>query len=108
MASPVYSTRILQAHGATSGATFTVPAGMVLVVRDVDCYANATGYINFFLIGAAGQAIWWFEWNPTDQKPAMWRGRQVLLAGETLTTSVSVGISDSLDYSISGYLLSNT
>jgi len=106
--STVYSTRFLQAHGASSGASFTVPNGYVAVVRDADIYSNSTGFSAFYLQGADGQALWYAAYNPGDQKSQQWRGRQVYFAGETISVSVDVGGLDSIDYAVSGYLLSSS
>lgn len=97
---------VLQAAGATAAATYTVPAGSVLVLRDLDAYCNSTGYSELYLEGPEGQTVFWFEWNPTDRKTAEWRGRQVAYEGQTVTVNISVGIADSIDYTLSGYLLS--
>lgn len=100
----VYSHRIYAEAGLNGSYVYTVPAGYVLVLRDIDAYANVTlASREIHVLGSAGQTIWWHAWNSTSnaQETAQWRGRQVLIAGETLTFTTS----DLIDITASGYLL---
>lgn len=100
--SRVYSTRFLGVAGLNGTTAYVVPVGLVAVVRDIDAYANVSvASRELHIIGAAGQTIWWADWNTGDQVARQWRGRQVLEAGESLTVTTS----DLIDVTISGYLL---
>lgn len=104
----VYSTRFLSAKGATSTGSFTVPNGYVAVVRDLDAYANSIAAAAIFLHGASGETLYWFDWGIATQEAVNWRGRQVYFAGESIEVEIAVGVADSVDYALSGYLLTSS
>lgn len=101
----IYSTRLLAVHDqpAIVQATFTVPAGKTLVVRDIDIYYGTSLSVReVFAVGSAGQ-IFWYE--TVDANLAGWRqwtGREVFYETEVF----GVYGSDVLDITASGYLLS--
>jgi len=105
VAAPVYSTRLLQAQGLAGTISYTVPAGYILILRDLDVYCHATGVDHVLLIGAAGQAIWHQEFDATTTFYGSWRGRQVLYETETVQIAANMSILDSADVTLSGYLL---
>lgn len=106
MARPVYSTRFIQAHGLTSTASYTVPAGFIAVVRDVDTWISTPIGLNaLFLHGALGQAIWQTSATIGESQYGSWRGRQVFEPGELVEVEADVGALDAYDVTVSGYLL---
>lgn len=99
----VYSTAFIFQRGLAGNATYTVPAGFVVVVRDVDVYwgqqpVAPTGLV----LGAAGQAFWSWAGAIFAANNDNWRGRHVMNAGDVLTVSVTNG---NADVSVSGYRL---
>ena len=106
MSRPVYSTRFLATAGEPFGSvTYTVPAGLVAVVRDVAMYfvAGSGGYANLGvgddevpLIVTLSQA--------GAEVTAQWSGTQVVPAGEVIA-AYSRG-SVFCRCAVSGYLLS--
>lgn len=109
MARPVYSIRFIEARGLDSTSSYTVPEGFVAVIRDLDAYCDATlGFADLFLHGAGGQAIAWHSWEATTQDQFQWRGRQVILAGETFDVEADTGIGVAIDVTVSGYLLTDS
>lgn len=103
-AGAVYSTRFIAATMASGlHSAYTVPAGKVAIVRDVDVVSQgstfpttlglyAPGVSAFlFVVTLASSALW-----------AGWRGRQVFTAGEVLDTYDAYGGSSIF---VSGYLL---
>jgi hypothetical protein len=101
----IYSTRFLSGKGGNGSFPYVVPTGYVVVLRDVDVYADVVGASQFFLQGDAGQAIWWNKWDPGDAGYGSWRGRQIMYAGETFTANCDAAPLDGIDYAVSGYLL---
>lgn len=102
MPAPVYSTSVLQVQGLTSSATYTVPAGQLLVVRDIEHYWNGPSASNHtFWEGDAGQT-WFFIENTitSGQRWGTWTGRVVLREQLVVRTDA-----DPVDVTISGYLL---
>lgn len=84
---------------------YTVPAGMVAIVRDADfiqdtASQNVSMAINgtYFFNDAAPATL------PAGGAPIPWRGRQVLVAGDVLT----VHVNGEASFSVSGYLLTAT
>lgn len=102
---PVYSTRILEAAGLASTIVYTVPAGYVLIIRDLDVYCHATGVDHVYLVGATGQTIWHQEFDVSTTFYGSWRGRQVIYAGEQVSITAAMSVLDGADVTLSGYLL---
>lgn len=101
MAQPVYSTQLLQLHGASSGS-FTVPASVVCVVRDADCFYPGGVGQSAQLEGPAGGIFAYFPFVAAiNGVLVQWRGRQVFVAGDTITFAATA----SMDIMVSGYLL---
>lgn len=102
MSSPVYSTRFLAGVGVTTAIVFTCPTGFVTVLRDLDTFYAGLLVATARLIGSEGQTIWANAFaGGSEPEYASWRGRQVLIAGET----VSLDSSGATDMTLSGYLL---
>lgn len=90
------------AKGLNGTAVYTVPAGFVAVLRDLDAYFGGDiAPQNMFLHGPAGQAIWWNGWTVLIAGVAQWRGRQVIQGGESFDVTTDAP----MDVSVSGYLL---
>lgn len=104
---PVYSTRFCNSSISSAGDTtlYTVPAGFRAVLRDVDIYfGGATGIV--VELRATGINFVPFAATTTDPEPGVWRGRQVLNAGESLTVHVAtLPAGGGLNVFASGYLL---
>ena len=101
MPPPAYSTRFIGAHVPLT-ATYTVPAGKVAVVRDVDLYyGGSISGASWFIRGNAGQSFAAGIFPATQSGWQSWRGRQVLYGGEDLV----VVVEDTMDVTVSGYLL---
>lgn len=99
----VYSTKFAagaQASGSTS-VVYTVPAGYVAVVRDIEVGAqNAPA--NSVAINLAGVAEIYQAGGIAQYSTAQWKGRVVLNAGDQINVDAIAG---TWTYIISGYLL---
>ena len=101
----IYSHRFCHLHGQTTPFVVTVPAGFTAVLRCGDAYnGGSTPTPTFFFEGSVGQTIWYQTGSQVAASYGSWRGRQVFLAGETMTFNPSVG---TWDATFSGYLLTN-
>lgn len=101
MAYVVYSTQLLQLHGASAGS-FEVPAGYACVVRDADCFYPGGAGQSAQLEGPAGGIFAYFPFSAAINGVLVsWRGRQVFNPGDTI---VFAATSD-MDIMVSGYLL---
>jgi hypothetical protein len=108
MAGVVYSTRFVSvAPASTNTVYYTVPAGFVAVVRTMTfAYAEparANG-VATVLLAAANSRIWIVQATASTVGSAVWSGRLVLPAGETLRAAYTGTTGQWL--TISGYLLS--
>jgi len=103
VARAVYSVHVYAANGLNGGHSDGVPAGFVLVLRDLDVYYNGLAGASVALQGNLSQTIWNnnFSASPNGQY-ASWRGRQVF---DALTTWAIV-TDAAMDVTLSGYLLS--
>jgi hypothetical protein len=99
----VYSVTFVDAPGLAGTAFYVIPAGQIIIVRDIDVYyvtglAGADCQVQF-----QGGAVFSFaSFGPGDPPSVKsWRGRQVsgALPGLQVTTS------GALDVRISGYVL---
>jgi hypothetical protein len=98
----VYSTQFLAIQGLDGTVYYDCPLDRVLVLRDLDAYANVTvASRELYLRGSAGQTIYHDAWGEESQHSSSWRGRQVISPGQQF----SVFTSDLIDVSVSGYLL---
>lgn len=101
----IYSTRLLAWSSSTTPPAYEVPAGYVVVMRDLDVWFGGGAIVNWQLSIndiakiAAGQ----FNEDALAQT-AEWRGRQVVQAGEFIVFA-SDGATDG---ALSGYLLLNS
>lgn len=105
MSSPVYSTQLIGAAGlGNTNIGYTVPAGYVCVLRDVDAFCHPTGSASAFVIaGNLSAVIWYWENASGFVGSGQWRGRQVFRPGQIITFEAQIG---TYDFSASGYLLS--
>lgn len=100
----VYSTRFLAVHDQAGGvpAVYSVPAGKLAVIRDMDVYFGASlAARQVYAEGSAGQVFWQDSVGSTLAGWRSWRGRQVLYPGENF---IMFG-TDTFDLTASGYLL---
>lgn len=101
-----YSTRFLAQSAAAPGTySYTVPAGYVAVLRDVDAFANdnVSGNVLYFTINNVAIAGWVESALPLQS--FAWRGRQVARAGEIIAVTV---LGHLPHFMMSGYLLNAT
>ena len=103
MALSVYSSNLLEELGLNGSAGFPCPAGKVMVVRDIDCYALAPATSNAHLrfVGNLGETLWLFQVDFGQQASGQWRGRQVFTAAQ----SFGIQTDSAFDVKVSGYLL---
>lgn len=104
MVRTVYSTAVTHGwiHDAASGAAFgyTVPAGKVLVIRNIDWYVSTAGLT---ILGRTSGGYWFASTNGTvSGYVGSWRGDQVLNAGERFGASWITG---EFLVTVSGFLL---
>jgi hypothetical protein len=98
----VYSVQLLQLHGASSGS-FVIPAGVVCVVRDADCFYPGGLGQSAQLEGPAGGIFAYFPFAAAINGVLVsWRGRQIFNAGDTVTFAATTD----MDITVSGYHLS--
>lgn len=100
----IYSTRFYGAVYTGSGAVttlYTVPAGKVAVLRDVEATSVGTT-VTLYVLVLGGVVL--REWSSTSAGQSFpWTGRQVLNAGEALNAYAPTSQQWSL--LVSGYLL---
>ena len=97
----VYSVRFYEGRNVTGG-TFTVPAGVIWIVRDVDAFFGgglAGGALD--VVGTLGQTFAWFPFTGLTAAAFQWRGRQVFNPGDVWGFTSGQGI----DLTLSGYSL---
>lgn len=97
-----YSTRFLAWSASELPTPYEVPAGYVVVVRDLDVTSGGGSIINWALSinGVAKFAVGAFTVESIQQQ-ASWRGRVIVNAGEQLVFE-SDGSTDGV---VNGYLL---
>lgn len=108
MALPVYSTPFFHVRGLSGAVTYTVPSGLVAVVRDIDIYsANGSPGNTVFRLedGSSGATVVFLDYGFSGSGMLMWRGRQVWNAGQSF---VITQLGDLIDVNVSGYLLTAT
>jgi len=99
----LYSTQF--AAGVLAGGSanvFTVPAGKVLVLRDVS-YGVFTGTTAQVAWGISGIGFMGVASGLANNSEYHWTGRAVLVAGQTLVVQCATS---TINYVCSGYLLS--
>jgi hypothetical protein len=101
--SAVYSTSFMQRLRLDGGSPYTVPAGVVAVLRDWDAYVRSDDAIegSVALLGGAGQIVDSFTMAAGVAQKHQWTGRQVIPSGQTFTVSTPCPV----DVTLSGYLL---
>jgi hypothetical protein len=77
----------------------------IWVLRDLDAYANTSALdrVDLLLRGDSGQGIAYLEWKPGTQASRQWTGRQVIPPDGPC--SILVGGTQSVDFALSGYVL---
>lgn len=106
MPGPVYSTRLIAVHDqpAIAPATYLVPPGFTLIIRDIDVYfGSAISVRTVYARGSATQVFWQATVDINLAGWRQWTGRQVIEAGETF----DVFATDVFDVTASGYLLAS-
>jgi len=84
MARTVYSAVFYAASGISSPVTmFTVPAGEVWVVRDIDAYNNAGASMSdiYFVDSVSNGTFFYGKVAAASKDTVQWRGRQVFTFG---------------------------
>lgn len=106
--SSVYSTQFIVGSmtGPTTPLSYTVPAGMVAILRDITL--ASTGIATWQCVAAvvSGPAVAWlalFTENPGQVATHQWQGRTVLNGGDELILQMLQGNSGTAI--ASGYLL---
>jgi hypothetical protein len=100
----VYSTRLFDAHSLVLAEHFTVPAGKVCIVRDIDVFFTALSAGNVNIVTPADGTFAYFSYVPSEPALQSWRGRQVFVAGEEVGVLPDF-VTGECDVTISGYLL---
>ncbi len=103
MAQTIYSTRFMAIGGAILGNyTFTVPPGLIAIVRDLDAVLDLPSSAGSVSLGISG--VFWGGSPPLPFRFSSWsgRGRNVGAAGEVI--DVGVGL-NGVSFCVSGYLL---
>lgn len=103
----IYSTRFYNGPATNGQTLYTVPAGFVVVVRDLEVYNFSSSAIVQVQVqlGVSGSTsgVLAFVNNVASQVCAQWKGRAVVNAGESL---VAFSTGSSFSMLVSGYLLS--
>jgi hypothetical protein len=104
--SRVYSTQLLAINGLAAEVTYTVPAGLTAVVREIDV-ASAVGGGWSCSFKAAGVGHWLYmassDVGARNTESGQWHGRLILAAGQVLQVEPGTGTPTVI---VSGYLLS--
>ena len=106
MARAVYSTQLLQLDGDPQpSGSFTVPAGLVAVVRDIVIWCGAAASGEYSEVwGPSGSSILVSTYPATGYVLEHWTGRQVFTEGQSI--GVASNASGPGSVLVSGYLLS--
>ena len=101
---PVYSYVLLANTGFMGTATLDVPAGSVVVVRDIDAVVGITAGGTIWAYDTNGVQFWGYTFGATlfGKFTASWRGRQVIPGPGTFSITTDY----SADFRASGYILS--
>ena len=104
MGYPIYSTRFIAASADGSPPAYEVPAGSIVIVRDVAVTYGGGAIVTVKVGIAAGATFWWDQFTVESIPQSLqWRGRQVLFAGEALYLAADGPV----DAAVSGYLLAS-
>lgn len=98
----IYSTRFANITSSAAGPTvlYTVPSGMVAVIRDVS--GLCSGAPGALAIGINGTQSFMSALALASLQSFQWKGRQILNATDTLDLFVLAG---TVQVCVSGYLL---
>lgn len=104
MARPIYSTQLLCVAPALPTNFVTCPTGVVMVLRDIDAVeqTRAGNTICEIQSPAGGDMVIFHGGTTIETCNFNWRGRQVLVGGESFNVKPSVG---TWSVWVSGYLL---
>lgn len=99
----IYSTRFIANPGGPDTVSYTVPSGLVCVLRSINIVVSGSGqFANLFLTSPEVYVVF-FESTAANQTYT-WSGRQVINEGETIESYCSaVGVT----LMASGYLLNS-
>jgi hypothetical protein len=106
VAQPVYSTRfaLVSITDSSSHDLYTVPAGYVAILRDIDGFTSVTPVTSLQLTVTGLTAI--LIPDPgSSPGPVQWRGRLVMNAGETVACIAPGRTGGLYNLCVSGYLL---
>lgn len=101
----VYSTRFIAVHDSPIAYpnVYTVPAGFVAVVREMDVYFGPSlAARKIFAEGTASQIFWEDSVAAVEDGWRQWQGRQVFYASESFQLFCAGDVGD---ITVSGYLL---
>jgi hypothetical protein len=107
VATPIYSTNFFAIAGFQGQEYFDVPAGLVVIVRDITCYMGGTrdSSSTFWLHDTTNGnvAVFWFYQAALENAQYVhWTGRQVFTAGTQWDVQV---VGAPADIRVSGYIL---
>lgn len=107
MASPVYSFQLAAQVNYIGTLDVLVPSGVKLVVRDIDCFHNASGGSADILFqgNVTNLTLWWTFWGGSDTGPGQWRGRQVFETGQKFRIVANDAGGIGVSFQVSGYQL---
>lgn len=101
---PLYSSVLIAETGFTGEATLEIPAGLTVVVRDIDAVVGIQAGTSVWAYDTDGAQFWGINFGVTSLpfNTLSWRGRQVIPGPGFLHISTSA----SADIRASGYILS--
>jgi len=102
----VYSTCFFDGNivGGAEASIFTVPSGLVYIIRDADMCAYPSGATDAYFISTGGGNPWAVFGMSGTGSVATWRGRQVYEAGSTFNV---LSTPNELQLRVSGYILTS-
>lgn len=100
---PVYSTLLHSLSGFVGEAAFLVPAGQIVVVRDIDVVVGISAGVLVWAYDTSGAQFWAKDFGVTTAGKTWdgWRGRQVIPGPGFFYISTDAAC----DVRASGYLL---
>jgi hypothetical protein len=90
----LYSTLFGVLRGVETGSVtlYTVPAGYLMVLRDVDLLSNSAGATQVFIQDGGGAGAWKAFSATAQFQSFQWQGRQVYPAGHELQVVLASGL----------------
>lgn len=104
MAVPLYSAFLMGETGFTGEASLAIPAGLTLVVRDIDAVIGISLGGTIWAYDTNGIQFWGYTFSTlaAGKQTASWRGRQVIPGPGFFYISTDYAA----DFRASGYVLS--